>query len=265
MYTKFATMITQHSDGAAASPNPKPLSLLVAFRLLSFYHQYMSETELRANLEKTAHKLGASVFGVCKTTGLAERFHPEIRERAAKLTHAVSVGVALQKAVLDTLTTRPNQIYKAHYRETNATLDRITFALAQIVTKAGYQALPIPASMVLSRKPQIGHLNHREIAFASGLGWRGNNNLLVNPKYGSRLRLATLLTDAKLETNAPSIENCKACHACQMRCPAEAIGRGPFEFDLSKCAAQVIRFSKENDYGFQICGLCLNSCPERRP
>ncbi|MDD4052089.1 MAG: hypothetical protein PHR28_09355 [candidate division Zixibacteria bacterium] len=216
---------------------------------------------VKEELRQLAVDQGAAVMGVCRIEELAEKFVPEIKEAASKLPFAVSIGVALQRAVLETLDNRPNEIYKSHYRATNTQLDTITFLMAQRVSKWGYNALPIPASRLLPLHPDRGHLNHREIAFKAGLGWRGKNNLLVSPVYGSRLRLATLLTDLKLETDPVCDGDCGPCHACRKRCPVEAIGETAADFQLDKCREQVFRFSRENNLGQAICGLCLNCCP----
>lgn len=216
---------------------------------------------VKEELRRLAIDQGASVMGVCRIGELAESFVPEIKPAASRLPFAISVGIALQRAVLETLDNRPNEIYKAHYRTTNAQLDTITFLMAQTISRRGYNALPVPASRLLPLHPNRGHLNHREIAFKAGLGWRGKNNLLVSPVYGSRLRLATLLTDLELETDPIYDGDCGRCHACRKRCPVGAIGETAADFQLDTCREQVLRFSRENSLGQAICGLCLNCCP----
>lgn len=212
-------------------------------------------------LKHLARFHGASVVGVCRVGDLVENFHPEIRETAAKLPFAVSIGIALQPIVLKTLIDRPNFMYKSHYRSTNTQLDNVTYKIAQWIGRAGFNALPIPASMVLQRYPMIGHVNHREIAHAAGLGWQGKNNLLISHQFGARLRLTTLLTDLELVPDEIDERDCGKCKACVRKCPAGAIGDSPEDFDLQKCRDQVVRFSKENNFGLLICGLCLNCCP----
>jgi epoxyqueuosine reductase len=216
---------------------------------------------VKEELRGLAIDQGASVMGVCRIEELAERFVPEIRSAAEKLPFAISIGIALQRAILETLDNRPNEIYKSHYRAVNAQLDTITLLMGQEISRWGYNALPIPASRLLPLHPDRGHVNHREIAFKAGLGWRGKNNLLVSPIHGSRLRLATLLTDLELEVNPILEGDCGVCHACRKRCPAEAIGETAADFQLDRCREQVIRFSRQNNFGQSICGLCLNCCP----
>jgi len=221
----------------------------------------MEEKNLGRELKRLAIDWGAIAVGFCRTDGLADSYHPEIREKARHLPTAVSLGIALQPAVFDTLDGRPNLIYKAHYRTANALLDMIAFRLSLVIAARGFQALPIPASILVSWQPLSAHLNHREIAFRAGLGWRGKNNLLIHPEHGGRIRLASILTDADLAADSPRSDECGDCEACAEYCPAGAIGGTPELFDLEKCQAQVIAFSKGNKIGQMICGLCLSRCP----
>lgn len=238
--------------------------LFVDFSPTGDYHDFMGNVQAKKELRDLAVAQGASAFGVCEVGWLAEKTHPEIRQGAKNLHYAISIGIELQKAVMDTIIDRPNEIYKAHYRAVNARLDDISLKLAQAISQMGHNAIPIPASKVLTRYPMIGHLNHREFAFKSGLGWRGKNNLLIHPKFGGRIRLTTVLTDLKMEVDVVLEDDCGKCKACERKCPAGAIGDTPEDFDLDNCREQVTFFSRDKNYGHLICGLCLNCCPERK-
>ncbi len=205
---------------------------------------------------------GVSAFGVCEVGDLVDRFHPEIRARARSLPYAISIGIAVPAAVLDTLTIGPNEIYKSTYHAINTHLDNATFYLAQAACRLGGNAIAIPASKIVNRYPMIGHVSHREIAHKAGLGWQGKNNLLVNPEFGSRLRLATVLTDLELEPDPIDDAGCGNCNICAEHCPVGAIGGSPEDFSFETCRDRVIRYSRENNFGQLICGLCLNLCPE---
>ena len=237
---------------------------LVDIEVERFYHIFVSKNDLQMELKNLADELGASKAGFCKIDQLHGKFHPEIREIAVKLPYAISIAVALQEAVLDTLTNRPNELYKTHYRTANIQLDYISFRVAKKISEQGKRAIPIPASKVMTRYPMIAHLNHREIAHKAGLGWRGKNNLLVNPDFGARLRLTTVLTDMELTPDRIPEFDCGKCHSCAKKCPAGAIGDTTEQFDLEKCQAQVTGFSRENNFGQLICGLCLNCCPPKK-
>jgi epoxyqueuosine reductase QueG len=215
----------------------------------------------KSRLQQIVLSGDAALFGVCRVDELRESFHAEIKRISEKLNTAISIGVPLTGAVLETLIDRPNQIYKAHYRQVNAILDDTASAIASEIGRMGYQALPIPASMVLKRYPMTAHLSHREIAFKAGLGWWGRNNLLVTPQFGSQIRLVTVLTDMEFEPNTFIEDDCGDCYNCMGVCPAGAIADTKEGFVLQACSDRLQEFSRTNDFGAYICGLCLKACP----
>jgi epoxyqueuosine reductase QueG len=123
--------------------------------------------------------------------------------------------------------------------------------------------LPVPASQILDWDRLLGHLSHRAMAERAGLGWRGRNNLLVNPRFGSMVRYATVLTDMPIPDRGGGEEplGCGACSACIGACPVGAIHDTPERFELDRCAAQLRRFSREEKLNTMICGLCVRVCP----
>jgi len=121
--------------------------------------------------------------------------------------------------------------------------------------------LPIPASQVVDWKEQRAHLSHRAVAVSAGLGWRGKNNLLVDPDFGSRVRLVTVLTDMPLRDDSPLTDGCGTCKRCVNACPAGALGNTPEEYRLDLCYEQLKIFSKLPGIGHNICGVCVRACP----
>ncbi len=112
-------------------------------------------------------------------------------------------------------------------------------------------------------------------ACISGLGFIGDNGLLINEKYSSFVFLAecvTNLTDKELGLEyAPyvSIKECLHCGACHKACPANCIGenRKPKSECLSaitqkKCelSEAEIRMMLENG-SIWGCDVCQNVCP----
>jgi epoxyqueuosine reductase QueG len=161
--------------------------------------------------------------------------------------------------VLRTNIDSPSLLYKHHYRYVNMLLDRIAYRVSELIISHGRRAIPIPASVIIDWKSQRGHLSHKEIGYLAGLGWRGKNNLLVHKRYGSSLRLVTVLTDCELPLSKPVEQDCGSCNACQPHCPVNAIKESPEDFDRDRCFQKVEEFSKK--IGVGICGLCLNRCP----
>lgn len=105
----------------------------------------------------------------------------------------------------------------------------------------------------------------------AGLGWQGKSLLLVNPLYGPRIRLATVLTDAPLTTDKPIANGCGECTLCMDACPAGAIkGVGTdshYEsreeaLYFSRCVEKLVReFSAIPSIDAPICGICIKACP----
>jgi epoxyqueuosine reductase len=175
----------------------------------------------------------------------------------------VAIAAALSKTVMSGIASEPTLIYKWHYRQANNLLDRIAFRLTRLIEAKGFRALPIPATQLVDWKEQRGHLSHRAVAVHAGLGWRGKNNLFVDPEFGSRVRLVTVLTDMPLRVDSPQSEKCGSCAFCVEACPAQALGDSPKEYRLDLCLKQLGDFSKLPGIGHNICGVCIRACPSR--
>jgi len=210
-------------------------------------------------LKNLTMELGGALFGVADIDPLKDRFLLTASE-LEDLKYGISVGVILSRSVLNGILDSPTLLYKWHYRQANNLLDRIAFVLSEQLIEKGYRALPIPASQVVNWETHRGHLSHRLLAEAAGLGWRGRNNLLVNQIYGSQIRLVSILTDCSLETNVPVENMCGKCGACISACPAGALGESSVDYDLEKCHALLTEFSKIRGIGMHICGLCVKVC-----
>ncbi|MDI6640874.1 MAG: hypothetical protein QME68_00995, partial [Elusimicrobiota bacterium] len=182
------------------------------------------------------------------------------------LNYAISLGYRLSKSVLDTLPDEPNELYYFHYQRVNILLDMVALKLTNIIQEKGYNAVPIPASQVVdwSVPGGRGMVSHKIIAELAGLGWRGKNNLIVNPQYGSQVRYVTVLTDMQLESNNVQLPyGCSDCRRCIEICPAGAIREAPgkvVEFQLSLCVEKLKEFKKRKNFGHMVCGLCQKVC-----
>jgi epoxyqueuosine reductase len=235
----------------------------------------------RTALEQLCAESGAAGFGVCRLSDIRTDDFLLPRGLLDLLPTAVSLAMRVSPAVLESLEGRPNQLYEHHYRQVNFALDRLTFALASHIQALGRRALPIPASQLVDWQNQRGHLSHKRIAVAAGLGWLGRNNLLVTPGFGSQVRLATVLTDLELDAGTrdmagaghnpipsaelgscpkPRQDSCGSCRACMSACPAHAIGDTPADFDHQSCFAMLKEFQSRRYVSQYICGLCVRAC-----
>ena len=220
--------------------------------------------QVRDELKKAALEYGADIVGFCKLPS------PPIKE-LPKLTYAVSVGVKLSDAVLSTIESQPSFMYFQHYRAANALLDNVAFRLGGLLEKAGFSSFPIAASQSLGKNnPYCGVVPHKTAAVLSGLGFVGKSGLFLSTEYGSRVRLATILTDMPLENELPVIENgCGDCTVCMRACPAGAIfGEKPTtdgerNFDPEKCSKYMKEHFQDIGRG-SVCGVCIQVCPKNK-
>ncbi|WP_035269228.1 reductive dehalogenase [Desulfitibacter alkalitolerans] len=96
-----------------------------------------------------------------------------------------------------------------------------TSILAETIRGLGFQAIPSINCTALSIP----------LAIDAGLGQMGRNGKLINPQFGSRCRIAKIITDLPLLTDNPIdfgvTKFCEACKKCARHCPANAITSKP--------------------------------------
>ncbi len=188
--------------------------------------------------------------------------------KGQNLSYAVTIAVKIPDAILKTIESRPTIEYFHEYRTANALLDSISFRLARFIEKQGYNAFPIGASQSDPSANYSGIFSHKKGARLSGLGFIGKNCLLITKEYGSKVRLATVLTDMPLERQREIITNgCYKCDICQKACPSGAISGKLYQegmqredfFSAEKCSHNMKNY-KDVGRG-AVCGICIKVCP----
>jgi len=221
----------------------------------------MSEAEHVAKIKNLSHQWGGSLFGVADLRSFKKDeillLPPPLIDQ---LSFGISIGYHLSDAILEGIENQPTPLYFHHYQRANILLDTIGLTVTSMIQDLGYHAMPIPASQLVDWKNQRGHLSHKHVARAAGLGWIGRNNLLVNEKFGSRIRLVTILTELPLTADSPSSGNCGSCRACLSVCPAGAIADRQEDFNHLRCYEQLRTFAKTLHFSHNICGICVKAC-----
>ncbi|KPK29765.1 MAG: hypothetical protein AMK70_15300 [Nitrospira bacterium SG8_35_1] len=203
---------------------------------------------------------GPSAFGVCEVEELRPHFDALPMDQTEGLSHAISIGAPVSAAVLKGCIIGPTRHYLHNYRMTNWTLDLTAAKLSIAIQNRGFSALPIPASQIVDWEKQTAHLSHKMVAIRAGMGWIGRNNLLVHPEYGSKIRLATILTDMPLEADRPLEQDCGECRKCIDVCPVKAISDSHTDWNKAACLEKLKYFAKVHNVGQYICGLCVKVC-----
>ena len=196
--------------------------------------------------------------------------------------HAVSMAIGLPSAAVEMISAdHPGILYAWAYRTANTALDALALKVSALISGRGFRALAIPASMNLDPTQRVGHISHKSMAWAAGLGWIGRNGLLVNPTYGPRLRLVTVLTDMPLACGVPLKCRCGDCRLCVDSCPSKALRYADFEtrptsresiFEASRCATRLAAMKAllekqpaSAPFAATVCGMCIRSCPVGKP
>jgi len=111
----------------------------------------------------------------------------------------------------------------------------VTYETACFIEDNGFEAVPlypgVPERPGLNkpvapgRPPAEININVRIAGVACGMGEMGWSKVFIHPKFGPRVRLGTILTDAELEPD-PLIKPgtfCNKCMRCAKDCPGGAI------------------------------------------
>jgi epoxyqueuosine reductase len=192
-------------------------------------------------------------------------------EVTGAMPRAISIAVALDPAVIRGIQHGPTARYFAEYRRANALLNRLSGQIERLLTEAGEQARAFPATTEQIDPTTLSvPLQHRTVATRAGLGWIGKSGLLVTREYGAAVRLASVLTDAELETARPTeASNCGDCHRCVESCPAQAPTGIDWRPGLAReriyqpaaCWRMARDFAARTAIDATICGICINVCP----
>lgn len=219
---------------------------------------------LNAELKKLLMAKGASLVGFADLEEIA----PEERDG---LPRAVSIAVKLDPGIMAGIRQGPTPPYHAEYLYMNEHLASLGQAAETFLREKGCEARALPVASGEDEATLATKLPHKTAATRAGLGWIGRCALLVTRKFGSALRLTTVLTDAPLTVGRPvNSSACGRCTQCVEVCPAQAPTGRDWEVGLPResiydafACNQTARERAFRMLGVRlsICGLCIAACP----
>jgi len=216
---------------------------------------------LTDTVREIAVGLGADLVGIASCDSFSEApqgYRPQNILDGAK--SVIAIAVAIPESCFESA---PSREYSAAYSAANSELDRIAFLISRSLETEGFRAVQVPAAMPYDYEADMGDLSHRHAANLAGIGSFGKSCLLLTEKFGPRVRLTSVITDAEMQCSSrPDRDFCGSCRKCLDACPAGAL-RDAGVIDKKKCNNQHEKVGKELGLGDeeQICGVCIKVCP----
>ncbi len=177
----------------------------------------------------------------------------------------ISIAYAYPEYAIDSIALRKDDgfdkeawnIYSCEYRRLNDALDATTVRLAEETGGIAISAtLTGVAGEVKRVEDYYGRVvSHMVAAEQSGIGWRGKNELIVNPQFSCAIRLASVVSTLPLERTVPSHGECGSCRACLDACPYLR-----FKDNLVNYREQCWRYIVALGLNSDVCGKCVKAC-----
>jgi epoxyqueuosine reductase QueG len=209
------------------------------------------------------YEKGASLVGFADLTVLSETVN-------RGFPFGISIAVALDPRIVSRIPSGPHWEYHEEYRKVSDQLNELCEYTAALITEMGYQAFPQSRRFIKQDKYWRTPLPHKTVATLSGIGWIGKCALLVTEKYGSAVRLTSVLTDMPFHIGTPITESqCGGCMECALLCPGRAIGGRNWHVGIDRdelvdpdvCKSTVIRRGEPFKLTEGTCGVCIAACP----
>ena len=108
----------------------------------------------------------------------------------------------------------------------------------------------------------LADFSQRHAAVAAGLGNFGRHNLVVHPRFGTRVNFTSIITNLDLESTPKSPGNpCIRCNLCVENCPGKALDEEG-RTDVMKCMTNSLPYGLGGSIAFWT--QFANSSPEEQ-
>jgi NAD-dependent dihydropyrimidine dehydrogenase PreA subunit len=209
---------------------------------------------MAAEVKALARALGADLVGVAEVTeeALYEGRDPGLRR-------AICLGLHMDRGEM---VHAPEPRAAAEVMRTYRAVARVAVRLAETIRAWGWPARAYG-------NPNSTDLLLIPLAVRAGLGELGKHGSMISAEHGSNFRLAAVLTDLPLASDAPvdlGVQDvCAVCRRCVDDCPPRAIldepqmvrGERKWYVDFDKCIPYFVKTCG--------CAICIEVCPWSEP
>jgi epoxyqueuosine reductase QueG len=148
-------------------------------------------------------------------------------------------------------------VYAGWYTYLNNSLDKASSMIAEEISGTAISATTTGLASKLTHVSQYfpGVVSHRVHAERAGIGWRGKNSLIVNPRYSCMIRLSGVITDTPLLHTPNDKEGCGECTSCEDAC-AFLKHRDRIDDYREQCRIYLDNLGLDDE----VCGKCIKAC-----
>ncbi|NPV00978.1 MAG: epoxyqueuosine reductase [Brevinematales bacterium] len=213
-------------------------------------------------IKQLALDMGADLCGIAseeRFAGAPEGFRP--RDIYSKCRSVAVVAKRVPHECLNAESCVPyTQINNIVMQET----DRLVLALSLALQDKGIPNVMVPTDdpyEYWEAENSYGRaiLSLRHAGRLAGLGYLGNNTLLINPRYGNMIQLGAILLGIDLEPDEVLDMKCPdGCRLCIDNCPAHALDGTTVK---QKDCRPLSNFKNKKGYNLKKCFICRKVCP----
>ena len=162
---------------------------------------------------------------------------------------------------------KTGELLSPHVNRLNIEIDLAISRMVEILKKMGFRSISLPSRgmpMIMQKDWRTASsvvkapISFTHVAEAAGMGTIGTHSLLITPEFGTRVRLAGLITEAPIETTTrpDPVDDCTHCLDCVNVCPVGAIEIPPNNrrYKINAATCKFYRDKVDN------CGLCQKVC-----
>lgn len=209
--------------------------------------EFLADEEFIKDFENYAHSIGISSVGYAQLT-------PEllIVDKFIQYPNAIVLTMEMDKKIIETAPgEEANRLNDLAYEK----LGKMTFQLSDYLREHGF------ATEVAH--PFGGLVNFAPLAQKAGMGFIGQNGLLITPELGPRQKISAIFTSI---LNLPSKEDnphtwipdyCERCGKCVKACPEKAL----VEKETCCGGKEVVLIQNQCIGCSQGCTYCIEDCP----